>query len=337
MARAPKAAPQPEAAPAPRISPRPAALSLDVGEALSKPPPNEDVPWAAAEAAGAHASEPKIVARAPESLDPDLPPPAPEAKTAGEHPMWSADPFTATPGEEPQTLTAEEAGLVEAEPEAKQPDLVEIAAAAEEKASSASKGDFSFAGLLHEAHAAPEPPKEERPALAQDYPDTTTPGGPSEELLATARGEREPPQFPGDEPTRIEPVSAALLDKLRERDDEPQPEPQQGWGSLVPESPGAALDEPAPAPEATVTMQDFSMPTVPAEDPDEQHWRETFDKFKELKAQLGEASDKISFEKFATKLRKNRTDLLAKHNCKGVRFSVYEKDGKAAIKASAIR
>ena len=79
------------------------------------------------------------------------------------------------------------------------------------------------------------------------------------------------------------------------------------------------------------------MPTVPTEDPDEQHWRETFDKFKELKTQLGEPSDKISFEKFATKLRKNRTDLLAKHKCKGVRFSVYEKDGKAAIKASAIR
>ena len=29
--------------------------------------------------------------------------------------------------------------------------------------------------------------------------------------------------------------------------------------------------------------------------------------------------------------------MVAKHNCKGVRFSVYEKDGKAAIKASAIR
>src|SRR5438067_3792279 len=93
----------------------------------------------------------------------------------------------------------------------------------------------------------------------------------------------------------------------------------------------------AQASEANVTMQDFSMPDVPAEDPDEQHWRETFDKFKELKAQLGEPSDRISFEKFATKLRKNRADLLAKHNCKGVRFSVYEKDGKAAIKASAIR
>jgi hypothetical protein len=92
-----------------------------------------------------------------------------------------------------------------------------------------------------------------------------------------------------------------------------------------------------PAPEAHVTMHDFSLPTVNDTDPDESHWRETYDKFRELKTQLGESADKISFEKFATKLRKNRSDLLAKHNCKGVRFSVYEKDGKAAIKASAIR
>src|SRR5205085_8240341 len=95
---------------------------------------------------------------------------------------------------------------------------------------------------------------------------------------------------------------------------------------------------PAAAPaEQNVTMQDFSMPALGDVDPDEQHWRETFDRFKEKKTELGEPSDKISFEKFAAKLRKNRTDLMAKHNCRGVRFSVYEKDGKAAIKATAIR
>ena len=120
--------------------------------------------------------------------------------------------------------------------------------------------------------------------------------------------------FPGDEPTLVEGVSAALIDKLRERDAEQQP-----------------------APEANVTMQDFSLAGVEEADPDEAHWRETYDRFRELKLQLGEPADRLSFEKFAAKLKKNRTDLLAKHNCKGVRFSVYEKDGRAAIKASAIR
>ena len=96
--------------------------------------------------------------------------------------------------------------------------------------------------------------------------------------------------------------------------------------------------EPVPEqPESGVTMQDFSMPGAEGDDPDEPHWRETYDRFVELKVQLGEPADRISFEKFAAKLKKNRADLVAKHNCKGVRFSVYEKDGKAAIKASAIR
>jgi hypothetical protein len=219
-----------------------------------------------------------------------------------------------------------------------------------ELAAAAGRGDFSFAGLLDEAHRAPPPQEEPRPPVSQTHPDTTAPGEPSDALLARARGKgpaAKPRPFPGDEPTRIEPVSAALLDKLRERDEEisgqaaAEAEPaalpaQQGWGSLVPETP-PDLAAPALAPEANVTMTDFSMPAVEAADPDEQHWRETYDKFRELKTQLGEQADKIGFEKFATKLRKNRADLIAKHNCKGVRFSVYQKDGKAAIKASAIR
>src|SRR2546422_1061458 len=131
--------------------------------------------------------------------------------------------------------------------------------------------------------------------------------------LATSEPAAEP--FPGDEPTRVEPVSAALIEKLRERDEE------------VPAQEGSAA----------VTMQDFSLPAAEESDPDEEHWRETFDRFRELKAQLGEPADRISFERFAAKLKKNRADLVAKHNCKGVRFSVYEKDGKAAIRASAIR
>ena len=101
---------------------------------------------------------------------------------------------------------------------------------------------------------------------------------------------------------------------------------------------------PPPAPEqipeqaeSGITLQDFSMPGADSDDPDEPHWRETYDRFVELKVQLGEPAIPISFEKFAAKLKKNRADLVAKHNCKGVRFSVYEKDGKATIKASAIR
>jgi hypothetical protein len=243
-------------------------------------------------------------------------------------------------------------------PDVSAPPEIELQPAREQKESSATKGDFSFAGLLDEAHSAPPPPAEEpRASLAQDYPDTTAPGRPSEELLAESRRgpepepesaapEPAPEPFPGDEPTRIEPVSAALLDKLRERDEEAAAPPADDLERTTESAPPQMEEPPAPppeppapppAPEANVTLSDFSMPAVDGADPDEQHWHETYDRFRELKAQLGEAPDKISFEKFAAKLKKNRADLVAKHNCKGVRFSVYEKEGKAAIKASAIR
>jgi hypothetical protein len=110
--------------------------------------------------------------------------------------------------------------------------------------------------------------------------------------------------FPGDEPTRIQPISAALLEKLREHDEK------------------AA----APAPAHSH-----------ADDTDEAHYKDTFEKFVALRAQTGEVASNVSYEKFAAKLRKNRDDLLAKHSARGVRFMVYIKDGKAAIKASAIR
>jgi len=71
-------------------------------------------------------------------------------------------------------------------------------------------------------------------------------------------------------------------------------------------------------------------------DPDEAHFRETFERFLELRRETGEASN-VSYEKFVAKLRRNREELMERHHAKGVRFSVYLKDGRAAIKASALR
>ena len=305
--------PVPAAFPQPARS-APSLLGTDVGEPRTAPPPTADVPWPAAESL-------ELMQKSP------LP-----AQVAA-HPMWSADPFTPTPAPlevEPEAISAEEAGLVEAEPVAEplEGEPAPPKKSESDQASSAAKGDFSFAGLLDDGHAAPAPADEARPSLAE------------------ARGEpsaEEPAPFPGDEPTLVEPVSAALLDKLRERDEEQSQPANPGWGPLVPE--GDPLDrtsERAPpamdlVAEANVTMHDFSMPALETQEPDAQHWHETYDRFRELKGQLGEPADKINFEKFAAKLKKNRADLLARHSCKGVRFSVYEKDGKAAIKATAIR
>jgi hypothetical protein len=41
--------------------------------------------------------------------------------------------------------------------------------------------------------------------------------------------------------------------------------------------------------------------------------------------------------KFSEKLIKNRQDLMAKTGCRDVKFTVYVKDGKAALKATPIK
>lgn len=102
--------------------------------------------------------------------------------------------------------------------------------------------------------------------------------------------------------------------------------------------PGAAATERAPAEtSAPVEPQpETAAAGEPQADPDEAHWHETYDAFIALREQLGEQG-RISYERFAAKLAKNREDLIARRQCRGVRFSVYEKEGRASIKASAVR
>lgn len=78
---------------------------------------------------------------------------------------------------------------------------------------------------------------------------------------------------------------------------------------------------------------------APAADSEEEEatFRAVFNEFVELKKRCGEPTAGLTFAKFADKLRKNRDDLMAKPGCVGVKFSVYVKDGKAALKATPVR
>lgn len=67
------------------------------------------------------------------------------------------------------------------------------------------------------------------------------------------------------------------------------------------------------------------------------YFQEVYEQFIALKMQCGESIESLSFDRFAQKLEKNQEALIAKHGCKSVKFQVYEKDGKAALKASPIR
>jgi hypothetical protein len=235
---------------------------------------------------------------------------------------------------------------------------------------------FSFASLLDEdvpppPHATAAPAGDD--SFANYQSEETRNGPPPAELLAQARHEHEQPQHnreherhgdgyrdPGDEPTRIEAVSAALLDKLREKDEpegaseqaahaEPSHAPPEHGLADEEDSERTRIDAAPPMHAEPIHAEPIHAEPVQDElaaqghaeeapvDPDEAHFEDTYRQFIELRRETGEPADKVSYEKFVAKLRKNREELLAKHSARGVRFSVYLKDGRAAIKASAIR
>ena len=70
---------------------------------------------------------------------------------------------------------------------------------------------------------------------------------------------------------------------------------------------------------------------------DDAHFLEVYQSFVQTRAQCGEAADGLTYDKFAQKLRKNREQLTAKYQCRTVRFQVYVKEGKAALKATPIK
>jgi hypothetical protein len=76
-------------------------------------------------------------------------------------------------------------------------------------------------------------------------------------------------------------------------------------------------------------------PPVP-EDPLETELRSVFHQFLETKQTCGESTEGVTYDKFSEKLRGNRAQLIAKYSCKSVKFQVYIKDGKAALKATPV-
>jgi hypothetical protein len=67
------------------------------------------------------------------------------------------------------------------------------------------------------------------------------------------------------------------------------------------------------------------------------YFREVYGQFVAAKQSCGESVSGVTFEKFAEKLRRNRDELMARTGCRDVSFTVYVKDGKAALKASPVR
>lgn len=70
---------------------------------------------------------------------------------------------------------------------------------------------------------------------------------------------------------------------------------------------------------------------------DEAHYRRVFREYIETKRQCGESVENFSYERFLQSLQKNVAKIKSTHGAKRVRFRVYVKHGRAALKATPQR
>ncbi len=107
---------------------------------------------------------------------------------------------------------------------------------------------------------------------------------------------------------------------------QPPPPPKR------PPPPGAAPYEAHPIADEAAAMLSTDEGFDEVED-----WRKVYEEFVAVKRQCGEPTAPLTFEKFKGTLQRNKDALVARHNCTRVKFTVYVKEGKAALKASPVK
>lgn len=168
---------------------------------------------------------------------------------------------------------------------------------------------------------------DEEGARTQAYPIFKTPGSnpnappPGFDPFAMAAshgGEPGAPSEPNPDATRVAAVPAELIRAAK------QSAPTGHTG----ERPALAR---AAAPKVTSVIGAAG----PLEE--ERHFQDVFREFVATREKCGEPADGLTYDKFKAKLLKNKEQLVAKYACKSVRFQVYVKDSKAALKATPVK
>ncbi|HEX2732760.1 MAG TPA: MXAN_5187 family protein [Polyangiaceae bacterium] len=134
-----------------------------------------------------------------------------------------------------------------------------------------------------------------------------------------------------------EPAAAAASPETRREAPLPKvPEPRakpslpkapQRFAETMPEAGSVA---PVPAAEAPKPAE------AQSSDP-QGEWQAVFQEFLRVKGECGESTTSLTYEKFEGTLKRNRDAIVNKHGVGRVKFTVYVKDGKAALKASPVK
>lgn len=160
------------------------------------------------------------------------------------------------------------------------------------------------------------PGSEDAPEPSSARPDLPAPP-PSSRGAARIRASDPPPARPGG-PPRPKP--------------KPMPKPPLRVGGAATGSVEAGPESGRASVEEASAVSSSSLAVDELED-----WRRVYEDFLNMKKQCGENTSSLTFEKFKGTLERNKAALVQRHGCSRVKFTVYAKEGKAALKASPVK
>jgi hypothetical protein len=186
--------------------------------------------------------------------------------------------------------------------------------------------------------------KTEEPASAAHMaPIAKTPETPTARpaTAETARPERSPssrPKRPSSWPSRAPSTRQPAAAAVRHNEEGLTPAPDD-----PPTRPNALLDdydgfdEPEENTQIKHVPQSLIEASAPGVQGEEGHFREVFDQFVATQKECGASVSGLTFDKFVRKLHAARDQVMKRHNASQVRFTVYVKEGRAALKASPVK
>ena len=150
----------------------------------------------------------------------------------------------------------------------------------------------------------------------------------------SSRPKRAPSSWPARAPSSRHPVAATV----RHGEDHFTPAPDD-----PPTRPNAMLDDydgfdqPEENTQIKHVPQELLEASAPAVQGEETHFREVFEQFVAAQKECGAPVNGLTFDKFVRKLHAAREQVMKRHDAASVRFTVYVKEGRAALKASPVK
>lgn len=188
----------------------------------------------------------------------------------------------------------------------------------------------SKASVAEPEHGAPTAPSQGTPTARPNDAATARPKRPP----AASRPKRAPSSWPARAPSSRHPAAATVRhseEQLTPAPDDPPTRPNAILDDY------AGLDDPQENTQVKHVPQSLLEASAPAVQGEETHFREVFDQFVATQKECGASVNGLTFDKFVRKLHAAREQVMKRHDAGSVRFTVYVKEGRAALKASPVK